>query len=127
MAPTSDFSPSLHALEEYFRAWRNLDPNAIQDLFSADATYEIRNRSILLSGNEKIVGYWQRNASRQQGLRITWNAAAIHPMHADAEFCAIFFDTEEMEQQRVEGILTIVLNAAFKIQLLTEVYRKLVM
>ena len=53
-------------LERYGKAWVNQDPEAILELFTADATYHEWAFDKPYTGHEEIRGYWQEKVVEEQ-------------------------------------------------------------
>lgn len=117
---------SNRIVDEYFRIWKAYDIQGIRRLFDTKAIYEIKSKQKFFKGHFEICNYWKRNAWRQKGLQLIWDIVSLKKSFIEVHFLAEFYDTEETESQKVEGIINFYLNKQNNIILLSEHYQKLI-
>lgn len=114
------------AVQEYFRIWKTYSTLGVMQLFDANARYEIIPKQRTLNGSAEICKYWKRNSQRQKGLKLLWDIRSIKKTYAKVHFIAKFYDIDENEHQKVEGVIKFYLNEKSAVTLLSEYYQKLV-
>jgi len=75
-------------------------------------------------GHGEICNYWTRNSERQKNLTINWSVVAVEQQLVRVKFVASFFDIEERQQNRIDGIMNLILTGRNTILSLAEEYRK---
>ena len=113
-----------NSIQDYFVAWQEHDLRLIGKIFCPDATYVIGPRKKVLNGVGEIIQYWSRNRKRQQNVKISWSTVKMLQQTAQVLFLAIFFDSEERENQVVEGTIRFDLTKTGMIRNLSESYIK---
>lgn len=111
-------------VQNYFRAWYEFNIQLLIKIFSGNVKYIIFPLNRILCGHSDIVEYWKRNEKRQLDLELDWRIIKATDRRIVIEFTASFYDTEENENQLIDGIIYILLDENWRFQLLFEDYTK---
>lgn len=110
-------------IKSYFESWKHYDNALLERIFHKNATYKIKPKNRSLKGHDQLLKYWTRNKNRQRNIRLKWDILNRNIYTYKVSFEAKFYDFEERENQKVEGVI----NFSFykkKVIRLTEQYKK---
>ena len=113
-------------VDNYFKAWLSYDTMLLTQIFSPEATYDIKPRERVLIGQDEICRYWKRNKDRQKKLDVQWDVINSTQDQAISKFLANFIDIAEQQNQSILGVIHFLFNKNGQIIALSETYTKTV-
>lgn len=124
-SPPSKPDPTQR-VTKYFVAWKELKSDSLTELFAEDIHYVIRNKNVVIVGIHALRQYWERNAERQENLRLFWSIESLAIRHAGVRFTAYFHDTHEQLEMAITGRMEFYFDKEDKIVYFSECYQKLI-
>jgi SnoaL-like domain len=100
-----------HWLENYGRAWQQLDARAAAELYAQGATYQETPFVEPLRGREEIFKYWLNVCRTQQDVHFEFEILAVTPESGLARWRAGFLRTPPGKRLALDGIFLVSLDA----------------
>lgn len=107
--PKFSNSTNSDLLHQYFDAWKTHDTNAIRNIFSVTATYDIVGRKVL-HGVDEIAAYWDRNKLNQRNVECGVHRIIVTKGGLTAVWWAKFERVDYGELRQLEGMMSITID-----------------
>ena len=101
-------------LDLYGKAWMNLDPSLIDDLFSKDATYQEKPLEEPMKGIEAIQKYWNIVADTQKDVKFEYEILESNNSKGIAHWKSSFVRPKQNTLVLLDGILVAHLDSENK-------------
>ena len=98
-------------LDAYGQAWETRDPEAAVQLFTEDATYQETPFDEAMHGRPAIKAYWSGVPRSQDQIRFGYEILAVQDHTGIAHWWASFVRLPTRGLVKIDGILTVVLDA----------------
>lgn len=101
-------------LELYGRAWMNLDPGLIDELFTKDATYQEKPFEAPMKGIDAIRKYWNIVSETQKDVKFEYEILGSNDSRGVAHWKSSFVRPKQNTLVLLDGILVVDLDSENK-------------
>ena len=111
-------------LDAYGRAWQERNPQAAEELYAEDGTYQVTPFLEPMRGRKAIRAYWDEVTATEKDIRFSCEILVTTEAFGVARWRASFERTPPGLQTKLDGIFLIELDASGKCTSLREWWHK---
>jgi len=111
-------------LDAYGRAWQERNPQAAEELYAEDGTYQVTPFLEPMRGRKAIRAYWDEVTATEKDIRFSCEILVTTEAFGIARWRASFERTPPGLQTKLDGIFLIELDASGKCTSLREWWHK---